>query len=181
MNTPPSKPLMSLCAVDIMSRNITLIPRKMSLQGAARLLARAGVTGAPIVDDNGHCVGVLSTTDFMHAVEKEACLPSGASERANGLSQPWEIPASAQANSACVEDFMTRDPVLVSPNTPIGKVAQTMMDAHIHRTIVIDPVTQSPCGIVSSMDILAAVARFHHGAPETDQPHTLEIPAGAMT
>ena len=34
-----------------------------------------------------------------------------------------------------------------------------MMDAHIHRLIVIDNVSERPIGIVSSMDILAAVAR----------------------
>jgi CBS-domain-containing membrane protein len=34
-----------------------------------------------------------------------------------------------------------------------------MMDAHIHRIIVVDMATHRPLGIVSSMDILAAVAR----------------------
>lgn len=182
MNTSPLKSLMALCAIDIMSRNITLIPRKMSLQGAARMLARAGVTGAPIVDDDGHCVGVLSTTDFMHAIEKETNLPHSATGRPNGLSQPWEIPECAQASCTCVEHYMTRDPVLVAPGTPIGKLAQIMMDAHIHRTIVIDPVTHSPCGIVSSTDIIAALARFHSAEPTTgDSAHEYEIAAGAMT
>ena len=60
-----NRSLLSLCASDIMSRNILMIRREMSLQGAARLLSRAGVSGAPVVDDQGRCVGVLSATDFI--------------------------------------------------------------------------------------------------------------------
>jgi predicted transcriptional regulator len=171
---------MSLCAGDIMTRNITLIPRKMSLQGAARLLARASVTGAPIVDDNGRCVGVLSATDFMHAVEKDPQVHGNARDHAQALSQPWQIPACSSANGACVEDYMTKDPVLVSPGTRIGELACIMMDAHIHRTIVIDPLTQSPCGVVSSMDILAALARVHQALPPVDDDASLEVPSGVL-
>ena len=43
--TTASKSLMSLCAADIMSRNIVMVPRAMSLQGAARMLSRAAVWG----------------------------------------------------------------------------------------------------------------------------------------
>lgn len=62
------KCLHSLTAADLMSRNLVLVPQDMSLQGAARLLSRAQVSGAPVVNENGRCVGVLSTTDFLHWV-----------------------------------------------------------------------------------------------------------------
>ena len=52
---------------------------------------------------------------------------------------------------------MTADPVTVSPHTPIGKLARLMLDAHIHRVVVVDE-QRRPIGIVSSTDILAAVA-----------------------
>jgi CBS domain-containing protein len=48
--------------------------------------------------------------------------------------------------------------VFVSPATRIGELAQRMLDAHIHRAIVVDR-NQKPVGIVSTTDILAAVAR----------------------
>jgi CBS domain-containing protein len=54
--------------------------------------------------------------------------------------------------------------VLVTANVKIGELARMMMEAHIHRVIVVDRITSRPVGIVSSMDILAAVAR-------ADQPH----------
>jgi CBS-domain-containing membrane protein len=53
---------------------------------------------------------------------------------------------------------MTTDLVTALPGTPIGDLAQRMIDAHIHRIIVTDAEGR-PVGIVSSTDILAAVAR----------------------
>jgi predicted transcriptional regulator len=141
-----------------MSCQVIMIPREMSLQGAARMLARAGVTGAPVVNENGRCIGVLSATDFMHWVEKDHNdLKAGPS--AECMCKPWQISEETIEPTCRVEDFMTKDPVLVVPGTSIGDLAQMMMDAHIHRLIVVESVSQKPIGVVSSMDILAAIAR----------------------
>lgn len=156
-----NRSLMSLCAADIMSRTVVMIPREMSLQGAARMLSRADVTGAPIVDDRGCCIGVLAATDFMHSIETdgEPCQKPNGKADACSHSCSWQIPEGAMQPGSRVEDFMTKDPVLVAPATPIGELARIMMDAHIHRIIVVDMATERPLGIVSSMDILAAIAR----------------------
>jgi predicted transcriptional regulator len=59
---------------------------------------------------------------------------------------------------------MTADPVTVVSTTPVQKLAQMMLDAHIHRLIVVDR-QQRPIGIISSTDILACVARSDNGVP----------------
>ena len=64
-----SNEFQSLTASDLMSRAVLVIPHEMSLRGAARLLSRTHLSGAPVVDCDGHCVGVLSTTDFMRFIE----------------------------------------------------------------------------------------------------------------
>jgi CBS domain-containing protein len=163
--THSTSSLLSLRAADIMSSHVVMIPREMSLQGAARMLGRAGVTGAPVVDANGRCIGVLSTTDFMHWVEKDR--KSGkATGQAEAMCSAWQIPEDSIEPCFRVVDFMTKDPVLVAPSTKIGELARMMMDAHIHRVIVIDNFTKKPIGIVSSIDILAAVARTEAARPE---------------
>jgi CBS domain-containing protein len=172
-----NKPLMSLCAADIMSCNVVMIPRAMSLPGAARMLSRAGVTGAPIVDDNGHCIGVLSTTDFMHLVERDH-QPNG---RTPTIAQSWQIPDADVEPVCCVEEYMTKDPVQVGPATPIGELARMMMDAHIHRIIVVDLVSRRPLGIVSSMDILAAVARVDQESRSNEKHPGHETRVSALT
>lgn len=53
---------------------------------------------------------------------------------------------------------MTADPVSVPPSTRLSELARSMLDAHIHWVIVVDALDR-PVGIVSSTDILAALAR----------------------
>lgn len=153
-----SKPLLALCASDVMSKHVVMVPREMSLQGAARMLARAGVTGAPVVDAVGRCIGVLSTTDFMRSIERER-VPEHSKGTGDCMCSAWQIVENAAEDTCRVEHFMTKDPVLVTAGTPIGDLSRMMMDAHIHRVIVVENASNRPIGIVSSMDILAAVAR----------------------
>jgi len=89
----------------------------------------------------------------------------------------WQIPEFAEEPCTCVETCMTKDPVLVPPGTRIGELARMMIDAHIHRLIVADPVSHRPLGIVSSMDILAALARLDqvHIAAEESRPRELSL------
>jgi CBS domain-containing protein len=53
--------------------------------------------------------------------------------------------------------YMTVNPVAVTPDTPIRALARLMLDAHIHRVIVAGEGGR-PVGIVSSTDVLAALA-----------------------
>ena len=59
-----------------------------------------------------------------------------------------------------VRNFMTADPVMVESNISIAELAKMMVDAHIHRVIVVDG-EQRPIGIVASTDVLNAVGRAH--------------------
>jgi len=61
-----------------------------------------------------------------------------------------------------VRRHMSADVVTSPPQALLSTVARQMIDAHIHRVIVVDD-RGHPLGIVSSTDILAAVA---YGAPD---------------
>src|SRR6266852_6213274 len=49
--------LFAATAQDLMSRQVHSIHENMPLQAAAHLLSQAQITGAPVVDDVGRCVG----------------------------------------------------------------------------------------------------------------------------
>jgi len=156
---PNAKNLLNLTAADLMSASVVMVPEEMSLQGAAHLLAQARVTGAPVVNSLGRCVGVLSATDFVHWVDKcRHGVPTHGAESAYCAAWQMEEVDPGLLPEDAVHNYMTRDPVEVTPNTAIGSLARMMIDAHIHRVIVVD-VTGRPVGIVSSTDVLAAVAR----------------------
>lgn len=59
-----------------------------------------------------------------------------------------------------VRQFMTPDPVTVTPETSIRTLARKMIDAHIHRVIVVDE-QRRPIGVVSSTNLLAVLASDH--------------------
>jgi CBS domain-containing protein len=62
-----------------------------------------------------------------------------------------------------VRNYMTVDPVTVDPDVTIVAMARMMLEAHIHRLVVVDELKR-PIGVVTSTDILAAVA---HGNPRS--------------
>jgi CBS domain-containing protein len=58
-------PFLTLTASDLMSRDVVTISEEMSLRAAARLFLENGIGGAPVVDGDGRCVGVLCATDIV--------------------------------------------------------------------------------------------------------------------
>ena len=75
----------------------------------------------------------------------------------------WQLVEMEKLPTQDVRQFMTADPVTVSPPTSVRVLARMMIDAHIHRVIVVDD-QQKPIGIVAGTDILAAVT-FSEGDP----------------
>src|SRR5262249_55086265 len=140
-----------------MSRDVTMLPRAMSLRAAAHLLLEMQISGAPVVDESGECVGVLSATDFMHSVghgERSGSRPSYSNPGC--FHSAWQVGDEEALPTDDVGNYMTGDPVTVPPSTSIVELARKMTDAHIHRIIVVDA-QHRPIGVVSSTDILAAV------------------------
>jgi CBS domain-containing protein len=60
-----TKPFATITARDLMTRDVVTIPQEMAMRDAAQLLSRLQVSGTPVVDEGGRCVGILSATDFV--------------------------------------------------------------------------------------------------------------------
>jgi predicted transcriptional regulator len=154
---PPAPTLFSLTAADLMSKALMTIPEDMSLRGAAHRLVQAAVTGAPVVNSEGHCVGVLSTTDFVHWMDRNQHHEPAACATSPAFWAAWQMDPEELPDET-VHDWMTRDAVMVASTAPLVEIARKMLDAHIHRVIVTEA-NNRPIGIVSSTDILDAVVR----------------------
>ncbi len=153
-----SKPLFALTAADLMSGPVVSIPEAMSLRGAAHIFAQFSISGAPVISPDGRCVGVLSTTDFVSWAERGENAAKRRNRHAHDFHSPWQIMDVDNLPEDEVGRYMTADPVIVAPDTLIGDLARKMTDAHIHRVVVVDEQNR-PVGIVSSTDVLAALAR----------------------
>ncbi len=170
--TRVAKPLDDLTAGELMSRDLVIIPHEMSLQRAAKLLAGADVTGAPVVDVEGRCIGMLSSTDFVRWANRDEEF-SRANAGCGCVHASWQMVDIEELPTDRVADCMTADAVTVTPQTGLRELARKMVDAHIHRVVVVDP-RNHPIGIVSTTDILAAVAE---ASPST--VGATQKPAGA--
>lgn len=153
--------LFDLTAADLMSRAVITLRQDMQLPEAARVLARTHISGAPVVDDAGRCVGVFSTADIARLALRDADAAPRRPTAPGCTCSDWQILDLDDWDVFPVDfvsEFMTADPVMVPPTTPVRELARQMVDAHIHRLIVAGP-DQHPLGIVSSTDVLAALAR----------------------
>jgi CBS-domain-containing membrane protein len=155
---PTRKPLLSLTAGDLMSPATVVVPEEMSLQGAVRLLWQANVTGAPVVNADGRCVGVISATDLLPWVGKGQTPTRARSAASRCVCSDWQVGGAGDLPDEAVRHHMTADPVTTAVGASAGELARRMVDAHIHRVIVVDKDCK-PVGVVSSTDLLAAIAR----------------------
>lgn len=151
-----TRTLFDLTAEDLMSRDVLFIPFRMSVRAAAHRLAQAGVSGAPVVDDEGRCLGVLSKTDLIRYLDQQG--PRQTVVRCPGdIFADWQMLELESLPADEVTRFMSTDMVTADQGTSISELARVMHVSHVHRVLIVDKVGKV-VGIVSPMDILAALA-----------------------
>jgi len=195
-------PLLAMTAEDLMTTDVVSIPEEMPLREAARCLVSQGISGAPVVDSHGVCIGVVSSVDFLRYLahrdpqqvpaamarplscsyqhrsaragkQFECTLAPGAcsvqvqqktaqGENLTVCNQPhcvfadWQVVEMEELPCDDVRNYMTPDPVTATADESVQRLARRMIDAHVHRVIIVDE-SKRPIGIVASTDILAAV------------------------
>src|SRR5215204_3927934 len=110
------------------------------IEEAQRLILELGVSGLPVVDQEGALVGVISQTDFMHLQNPD--LASLIHNKSGGIR---------------VGEVMSRPAVTVSVATPLSAAARTMLDNRVHRVVVIDD-QYRPVGVLAAMDFVGLYA-----------------------
>ena len=54
-----------LKAKDIMTRNVTTVRAATTIEDLARTLMEHKISGAPVVDDNGNLIGIVTENDLI--------------------------------------------------------------------------------------------------------------------
>jgi CBS-domain-containing membrane protein len=143
--------LLALRVEDVMNREVVTVSESETMKQAAKRLANFEVTGAPVVDDSGRCVGVLSGSDF---VGKDAGLhPSETMLVKNTLHEPFHV---ERLENDRVDAHMSPVVQTISPKAGVIQAARMLCGEHIHRLMVLDD-DQRPVGVLSSLDLLAAM------------------------
>lgn len=133
-------------ARDLMQRNALTIPTGMPFAEIVRLFVVTCIHGAPVVDSDGAVVGVISAMDLLRATDQAHDDDRDEGEDADPI---------AQLLTATAADLASPDATWVSPDAPVGEVAQIMRDAGTHRVLVGSNGRLE--GIISAFDLLAVV------------------------
>jgi CBS-domain-containing membrane protein len=149
--------LLSLHIGDIMTPEVIQVPGHETMASAAEILRQNEVTGAPVVDEQGRCVGVISGSDFV-VWARTRCAPEHSSAIDHVLVQdgPYGPFHVEDVHTDLVSNHMSSAVQTVSTNTTIIEAARVMCGEHIHRLVVLDH-AQRPVGVASSLDVIAAV------------------------
>ena len=141
---------------DVMRGDVVTLRTDQTMSHAASVLHSYGVTGAPVVDEEGQCVGVLSATDFVDRETTASSIPALAALAFDSMyiKKTFSPPESIESN--IVKAYMTTDVITADANTPLIKAARMLCEERIHRLIVVDEQNR-PLGVVSSLDIVASM------------------------
>lgn len=151
---------------DLMTEELLTVRKEMSTTDLARFLEEHEISGAPVVDENGRPVGVVSTVDLVRLASERVERPANAApfyrssledENLMELYGRRELPTSDQTwGDTPVEDIMTPAVQSVPVDTPVEEVAGIMVAGHFHRLLVEED--GELIGIVSSLDLLEVLA-----------------------
>ena len=147
---------------DLMNPDIMTVADEMTTDELARYLTEREISGAPVVDSQGHLIGVVSMTDIGRSVAEpsdftpsrgsdfdrdDAAVDLALDDRGRRPGEEWAV---------TVRDVMT--PVIhqVPVTASVAEVARIMVAQHIHRLVVTQG--KDPVGIITSMDLLKMVA-----------------------
>lgn len=115
---------------EVMTPNVRTIQRNALISEIAGVFELEKIGGAPLVDEDGNIVGLVSKSDIVHF------------EFVGG--DPFE----ARAFEIASPHVLTID-----VSSPLADAARKMLEEHVHRLMVVDG--EAPVGILTSLDFVA--------------------------
>jgi CBS domain-containing protein len=130
--------LRSVLVKDHMTKNVVTLSPDMGIAHAAQFLIAHNISGAPVLDEHGRLVGILTERDCM----EEAM-------QADYHAQPGGL----------VSDYMSADPEFVVPEESILTLADKFINGRYHRYPVVD--SGRLVGVISRRDVMRAMGKYH--------------------
>jgi len=139
-------------AADLMSPNPVSIHAGAPVHEAVAFLTDSGFSAAPVIDEAGRAIGVISRTDIVvHDRDRLESLTASSPE--------------APLDTALVRDLMTPTVFAVAPEVSATEAAQRMADCNVHRLFVVDR-DGVLIGVLSALDLLRHLC--HRPEPEEE-------------
>jgi CBS-domain-containing membrane protein len=155
-------------AADVMTQTVISVQPETTILQAADLMLAHRISGLPVVDGDGHVVGIVTEGDFLRRAE------TGTQRKRprwmEFLVGPGRLAEEyIHSSSRRVEDVMTRSVHTVREDAPLSDVVELMERHRIKRLPVLRD--HKLVGIVSRANLLhalASVAREIKSTPSDD-------------
>lgn len=134
-------PLRSVLVKDWMAANLVTLSPDMDVMDAVARLVEGRIAGAPVVDNHGNLVGLLSEFDCMRVALDSA------------YHGEW---------GGRVSEFMTKDVLTVPADMSIIDLARRFQESRLRRFPVVDD--NRLVGQISRRDVLRALLSIGEGA-----------------
>jgi CBS domain-containing protein len=139
---------------DVMTASVITVQRYTPFATVAAELEQHKVSAVPVLDSEGHVLGVVSEADLL----VKLAVASGEDREPGMTGGTWHHQEQRKARALTAGDLMTAPPVTVSPDDTVQHAARLMHLHRVKRLPVVDADTRL-AGIISRADVLSAFTR----------------------
>ncbi len=166
---------MPVWAADVMTRDVLTLSPGMTLEQAAERLVQRGVSGAPVVDEHGRLLGILSESDILRQLKRLAEESLGKRYLASRVHSLELLAFLGECDHVAVEtlyralraskvsDVMTSRVHGVAPTDSLESVAAAMIEYDVNRLPVVD--RGVVVGIITRADLARVLATGRKDVP----------------
>jgi CBS domain-containing protein len=152
----PCLTLTAETAADLMSCSPVSLRANATVREALALFTDRGFGAAPVIDDAGRPVGVLSRTDLL-IHDREQARHSCAVDETGWDELPSRTPREGYSveviDPTPVRDMMTPVVFTVDLHTPADRVVEQLLALRVHQLFVTDE-DHSLVGVISALDVV---------------------------
>lgn len=147
-----------LKAGDIMRKEVITVRPDTSVEELGRLFIEKDISGAPVVDNEGNLVGIVTENDL---IKKERPFHIPTIIRIFDAIIPIESDSRVEEEirkmaATTVGDICTKDVITVDVGAPLSEIADIMTEKGVHLLPVMDG--KKLVGIIGKKDIIRAIA-----------------------
>jgi CBS domain-containing protein len=146
-------------AADLMTDHVVSIPEDAPLHEAIAVLTDRGFSGAPVINDAGRPVGVISASDILVHDRNDPIYAKRVPEYYTHLDLRAAIGEDVSGfeveavDRTMVRDVMTPVVFSIRPEAPARQVIDELLNLRVHRLFVIDR-DDVLVGVIAMSDIL---------------------------
>lgn len=162
---------------DVMSHDVVCVKAEVSVEDAEQILLDKEVSGIPVVDDDGHPVGMVTQTDLVRVHHESEGLEEVVEEAADNEPTEQRVRQElgigyhvARVAHSLVREVMTPIAVTLAEDAPLSQAAALMAQEELHRLPIVSK-TGQVVGVLSTMDVLRWLGRNDGYIISPHRPH----------